>query len=56
VLVNLPSVGDPEYGDRAMARVDELLREIARLADETQSVVLSGRSREPLEPAPAGRD
>jgi formiminotetrahydrofolate cyclodeaminase len=55
VLVNLPSVGDPAYGDRAMSRVDELLREIARLADETRSVVLSGRARDPLEPAPAGR-
>ena len=55
VLVNLPSVGDPEYGDRATNRVEELLQEISRLADETQSVVLSGRTREPLEPAPAGR-
>ena len=55
VLVNLPSVGDPDYTDRTMSRVDELLREIERLADETRSVVLSGRSREPLEPAPAGR-
>jgi formiminotetrahydrofolate cyclodeaminase len=59
VMVNLPSVGDPEYGDRAMNRVDELLREITRLADETRSVVLAGRTREPIEPAgwatPVGR-
>jgi formiminotetrahydrofolate cyclodeaminase len=55
VLVNLPSVGDPEYADRTMSRVEELLREIERLAEETRSVVLSGRSREPLEPTPAGR-
>ena len=55
VLVNLPSVGDPDYADRTIIRVEELVREISRLADETRSVVLSGTSREPLEPAPVGR-
>jgi methenyltetrahydrofolate cyclohydrolase len=55
VLVNLPSVADPGYADRQMNRIEALLREIARLADETRSVVLSGRSREPLVPTPAGR-
>ena len=55
VLVNLPSVGDPEFGEQAMNRVDRLLREISRLADETRSVVLSGRARDPLQPAPAAR-
>jgi formiminotetrahydrofolate cyclodeaminase len=55
VFVNLPSVGDPEYADRTINRVDELVRLIGRLADETRSVVLSGLTREPLEPAPAGR-
>jgi formiminotetrahydrofolate cyclodeaminase len=55
VLINLPSVGDPEYADQTMSRVEELLHEIERLAEETRSVVLSGHTREPLEPAPAGR-
>jgi formiminotetrahydrofolate cyclodeaminase len=55
VLVNLPSVDDPAYADRTTSRVEELLREIGRLADETRSVVLAGRSREPLELASTAR-
>lgn len=52
VLVNLPSLDqdDPFVGD-AMVRVNELLREIDRLAEVTRSVVLSGEAREPLEAA-----
>jgi methenyltetrahydrofolate cyclohydrolase len=52
VLVNLPSLDqdDPFVGD-AMVRVNELLREIDRLAEVTRSVVLSGEARVPLEAA-----
>jgi formiminotetrahydrofolate cyclodeaminase len=49
VLVNLPSVDDPEYADRMTSRVEELVHEIARLADQTRSIVLAGRTREPLD-------
>jgi formiminotetrahydrofolate cyclodeaminase len=56
VIVNLPSVGDPEYADEAMTRVEQLLREIGRLADETRQIVMSGETRSPIEPAAAGRD
>jgi len=52
VLINLPSVGDPEFEAGMTARVDELLHDIERLVAETREVVLSGESREAL-PAPA---
>jgi methenyltetrahydrofolate cyclohydrolase len=48
VLVNLPSVGDDDYAGMAMNRVEELLREIGRLAKATSEAVLSGEAREPL--------
>ncbi|HKG56121.1 MAG TPA: cyclodeaminase/cyclohydrolase family protein [Candidatus Limnocylindrales bacterium] len=48
VLVNLPAVGDEDYAGTAMKRVEDLLREIARLAKATSEAVLSGDSREPL--------
>ncbi|MFL5680712.1 MAG: cyclodeaminase/cyclohydrolase family protein [Chloroflexota bacterium] len=48
VLVNLPSVGDDDYAGTAMNRVEELLREIGRLAKATSEAVLSGEAREPL--------
>ena len=55
VLVNLPSLdqADPFVG-RAMARVDELQREVRRLATLVHSVVLSGESRAPIEVASLG--
>ena len=53
VLVNVPAAGDPDWADRTIERVDDLLRQVARLADETRSVVLSGRSRPPLEHIPS---
>lgn len=53
VLVNLPSVNDPEYAGEATALVQELLDRIAELASSTREVVGSGEPREPL-PPPAG--
>jgi formiminotetrahydrofolate cyclodeaminase len=55
VLVNLPSLadGDPFIGE-ATLRVDALLHDIGRLAEQTRTTVLAGKEREPLEPAGAG--
>ncbi len=50
VLVNLPSLdeADPFVG-HAMARVDEIRREVGRLGTLVHSVVLSGERRAPIE-------
>jgi formiminotetrahydrofolate cyclodeaminase len=50
VLINLPSVGDPEVEGEMTARVSELLSEIEDLATQTRETVGSG---EPAEPRPA---
>jgi formiminotetrahydrofolate cyclodeaminase len=52
VLVNLPSVEDPDYMTRTMERVDELLHEVERLVASTREAVGRGVPREPI-PAPA---
>ena len=48
VMVNLPSVGDPDYQDEMTARVDELLHEVEHLAAETRELVAVGEPREPI--------
>jgi glutamate formiminotransferase/formiminotetrahydrofolate cyclodeaminase len=48
VLVNLPSVDDPDFEALMTERVDELLHKIERLAAETREIVARGEPREPL--------
>ncbi len=47
VLVNLPAVGDDEWGVEATRRVTELMARISSLAATTRAVVASGELRVP---------
>jgi formiminotetrahydrofolate cyclodeaminase len=53
VMINLPSVGDPEIEGQMTARVSELVADIQSLALQTREVVGSGVPAEPR-PAPEG--
>jgi formiminotetrahydrofolate cyclodeaminase len=53
VLVNLPSIGDPDLEASLMARVEELLTAIATLAADARLVVGGGETRDPIDPAGA---
>jgi formiminotetrahydrofolate cyclodeaminase len=52
VLINLPSVGDPDLEGELHGRVQILLDDIERLADETREAVGSGTPREPIPASP----
>jgi methenyltetrahydrofolate cyclohydrolase len=48
VLVNLPSVGDPEFEQDMTARVDTLVHDVEHLAAETRELVARDEPREPI--------
>ncbi len=48
VKVNLPSVADDAFAERATAQVDALLAEIATLGSTTRAVVSAGEARPPV--------
>ena len=54
VMINLPSVGDPDFEGEMTSRVVDLLDEVERLAAETREVVGRGHPRDALRtPSPA---
>jgi formiminotetrahydrofolate cyclodeaminase len=54
VLINLPSIAEPETEGEMTARVSELLSEIEDLATQTREAVGSGEPREPRPPRERG--
>jgi methenyltetrahydrofolate cyclohydrolase len=53
VIINLPSVGDPEWEGSVMIRVTDLLDEVERLAASARQAVAEGVPRDPIEPSAA---
>lgn len=48
VLINLPSVGDPEFEGEMLSQVHELLDRIEAIASSTREVVGGGEARQPI--------
>jgi len=48
VFVNLPSIGDETFSRETTSRTNDVLQEIARLAEATRTQVLSGDPRDPV--------
>jgi methenyltetrahydrofolate cyclohydrolase len=54
VLINLPSIGDPDLEGELLASVSDLIDQISSIATSTREVVGSGESRDPIAgPEPA---
>lgn len=51
VLVNLPSIGDPQLEGRLLNRVEDLIAHIDNVAAQTYQAVGGGERRDPIEPA-----
>ena len=51
VLINLPSVGDPDWEGSVMLHLTSALDEVERLAGSARQAVAEGTARDPLDPA-----